>query len=119
MIRWGGEIKSQMIYISGKYSSDDPDSVRDNTGKAIEAVVKIIEKGHTPCSPHLMFPDLGDKFDSPVLQLLGLNVLEKCDAVYFLPGYRQSSGAMSEYRYAINHNKETYFDIDQIKKVTL
>ena len=39
-----------------------------------------------------------------------LEILSRCDAVYFLSNYKESEGAMKEYALAVEQGKELFFE---------
>ena len=92
-------MKKLRIYISGPMSGND-----NYLNEFLQATQTIRSAGHIPVNPaalETVFPDAEReeylKFD--------LALLAECDAVYFLPGWRESRGANREYGYALGLDK--------------
>ena len=92
-------MKKLRIYISGPMSGND-----NYLNDFLQATQTIRNAGHIPVNPaalETVFPDAEReeylKFD--------LALLAACDAVYFLPGWRESRGANREYGYALGIDK--------------
>jgi hypothetical protein len=118
MIMWNEPRKSMKIYISGKYSGPEPDSISDNTAKAILAIKQILERGHTPISPHVLFPFEG-YFTPEYILSKCVELLTGCDGVYFMDGYKDSTGSKWEMEVATRHNIKQYKKIESIPKIDI
>ena len=92
-------MKKLRIYISGPMSGNN-----NYLNEFLQATQTIRSAGHIPVNPaalETVYPDAEReeylKFD--------LALLAECDAVYFLPGWRESRGANREYGYALGLDK--------------
>ena len=105
------------IYIAGPYTAADSDRMIQNVTRAIDAGLKILERGHCPFIPHLThFVDMRAK-------QVGLNLswedyinwdlqwLNCCDALLYLDSSR---GADLELAKAIEEGKRIFYSIDEI-----
>ena len=88
------------VYISG------PMSGIENFNKPAfdEAERKLKEAGYSVFNPAWL--DVDDTWTDAELLYIDLAALDKCDAIYQLPGWKNSRGAMTEYRYALNAGKK-------------
>ena len=92
-------MKKLRIYISGPMTGKE-----NYINDFLQAAQEIRSAGHIPVNPaafNMVYPDASReeylKFD--------LALLAECDAVYFLPGWRESRGANREYGYALGLDK--------------
>ena len=79
------------VYIAGAISNNP--NYKEQFEEAEEFLKKI---GHTPLNP---VKNLG--FDYKDYIDMGLCELMNCEAIFLLPNYQESQGAMLEYQYAI------------------
>lgn len=92
-------MKKLRIYISGPMSGKD-----NYLNEFLQATQTIRSAGHIPVNPaalETVFPDA----DREEYLKFDLALLAECDAVYFLPGWRESRGANREYGYALGLDK--------------
>lgn len=92
-------MKKLRIYISGPMSGND-----NYLNEFLQATQTIRSAGHIPVNPaalETVFPDA----DREEYLKFDLALLAECDAVYFLPGWRESRGANREYGYALGLDK--------------
>lgn len=78
-----------------------------------EAAHELIAAGFIPLSPAW----LPEGLTEAQYMEINLAMLNAADAVYFLPRYRESRGAMVEYRYAKYIRKPNTGDIEELKKL--
>jgi hypothetical protein len=117
------ENKELKVYIAGPYNPvgysthEAPKRAHKNVMKAIQAGIEIIKKGHLPYIPHMghwinleseeeLPPDYWYKAD--------LAWLDDCDALYYMAS---SKGADLELKYATEHGKKIFFNLDEIPSV--
>ena len=101
-----------VIYIAGAFRGDNAWVIHNNVLKAEQAMTELIGKGFAVICPHKMTENLQGLYPDQVFLDMCLEILARCDAVYFLSGWRQSEGASAEYKLAIELDKELLFEID-------
>lgn len=86
-----------MIYIAGPLTNADPDIQAANIDRAQRAYYALLEVGLTGICPHLSGLDLR-AFDVPYDRWIanGLAQLGACSAIWLLPGWHTSNGALLE-----------------------
>lgn len=106
----------KLMYISGKYTGQNKKEVAENISLASAAGKNIIDMypGYFPIIPHnntAHFEDHVYQTDIDYDYWLNgyIELLERCDAIYMLRNWRESNGAMKEYKQAVKLNKEVYF----------
>lgn len=70
-----------IIFVSSPYSGD----VEKNTELAQSYCRFVVEQGHTPIAPHLLFPQFLDEKSAWVRATgigMGLQLLERCDELW-------------------------------------
>jgi len=96
----------KIIYVSGKYSNGgtENDTREKNIELAKKYAIKIINIGATVLCPHTntAFFDTDPRFKLTFHELLesDLDMLNYVDAMYLLPNWKDSSGALVEFEYA-------------------
>jgi len=105
------------IYVSGPYTADTPTQIEENIDAAREAALELLRMGHTPFCPHthtafwdVYGPDLPDER----FLRLGLDWLERCDAILLLPGWENSEGSKVEMGRAEELELQVFDDIEMV-----
>lgn len=100
----------KVIYVAGKYSGGCEYEVKKNVAAAEAAAVEIWQtlKAAAIC-PHLNTAHWGGLLTHQQFIDGDVAILGRCDAVYFLPGWRQSKGATLEHDYAIANNQRVFY----------
>ena len=88
----------ELVYIAGPYASDQGAyGIRRNVEEAAALAVKAMEAGFFVICPHTMTHDLdGGKLTEEFFLAQGLKLLEKCDAVLLVSGWKYSKGTQKE-----------------------
>lgn len=95
------------VYIAGPYSLPDPSA---NVGKAIDVADTLLSLGFAPYVPHLSH-HWNERRPRRYEDWIALDLLwlDRCDAVYRLPG--NSPGADKEVEYALANGIPVYHDL--------
>lgn len=104
-------MSKKLIYISGKYGGKEENKIN------MECAIRYFRKyegcvGREYISPITAFSFLYD--ETEYLEGLDccLTLLDKCDKIYMLPGWEDSTGACIEFGYAKATGKDIYFADD-------
>ena len=87
-----------LIFVSSQYRGD----VEKNTEKAKEYCKYILDQGHTPFAPHLLYPQLlndNDHDERARGLLCGIDILLRCNEVWVF-GDKITEGMQFEIDYA-------------------
>ncbi len=109
-----------MIYVAGPYTANSREQVKSNIAEAEAVGEKILAAGHIPIIPHKItsFWDERERFknwqNQDWLHKFCLPLLDRCDGVFFIPGWELSPGASIEYHHAAATRKTTYFDLESL-----
>ena len=118
--------KPMKIYVSGAYTPsrvEPHDAARiahQNTLKAIDVGLRLIEKGHLPFIPHLThFLHIHSPAEIPpsFWYQYDLAWLHACDAVLMMEGWTKSHGAKMEHDFALQHGKKIYYGLEEVPEV--
>ena len=97
-----------VIYIAGPYRGDSEYAVNQNIERAAIEAVWVWSVGGIALCPHLNTRFFGGAYGLPdEVWLEGdLLLLDKCDAVYFISGWKSSEGCRGEWDYALQQGVE-------------
>jgi hypothetical protein len=90
-----------VVYIAGRYRAPTPWQVLGNVRLAQEAALAVWKLGAVALCPHSNTGLFDGEMDDQVWLTGDLELLRRCDAVYLIAGWRESSGAQNEYRVAV------------------
>ncbi len=95
-----------LIYIAGPYRARTKEGIENNIAHARAAMLKLMAEGWVVICPHTMTAHCDGLLRDNDFIRNGLNLIEKCDAVYVLKGSEYSSGALMEIGLAKSMGKE-------------
>lgn len=93
------------VYISGAISGTD-----NHTERFEEAEKRLIEHGHSVFNPEKVCAQLPEDTQYEEYMTIGISMLDMCEAIYMLNGWRQSRGANREYGYALAKDKVIMYE---------
>jgi hypothetical protein len=112
------ENRMKVIYIAGKYRSNQGEWwIRENIRAAEKAAQMVWQWGGAALCPHKNTAFFGGLPGCPdQIWLDGdLEMLWRCDAVWAIEGYEESSGALKEIEYARTHGIPVLYDAQVVK----
>jgi len=83
------------VYISGPITGD-----KDHYNKFLNAESKLIEEGHEVINPAKIGRILPKSFEHKDYMDIDFALMQKCEAIYLLRGWRASMGALAEVSFA-------------------
>jgi hypothetical protein len=95
------------IYIAGKITGDP-----DYKKKFNKAEKELSALGHSVMNPACL--NDYNEFSYKDYMFITQAMQMKCEAVFFLPDWTTSNGAMEEYERATKLNQKTFFDISEL-----
>lgn len=98
------------IYIAGKISGE---KIHECTMKFGKAQKDIERQGHEAVNPLSVVNDWHCPWQKAMK--LGIKAMMDCDAVYFLPDFRQSPGAKIEYQIVKDLGIKALFNLEDLK----
>ena len=93
-------VRMKLIYIAGKYRGKSDNEVWHNIMEARRAAEIIAEHGDMPVVPHLNTMFMGGIQNDQFWLDGTLELMRRCDAVWVLPNWKKSVGAVAEVREA-------------------
>ena len=88
----------KLIYVCSPYSGDIP----NNTIYAQKASRMVVDMGHIPIAPHLLFPQfMSEESERELALKMDLKLIDKCYEVWVF-GERMSKGMQMEVDYAVH-----------------
>ena len=103
----------KVIYVAGPYSAENEYAVKLNIAKAEAAAVAIWKtlKASAVC-PHMNTSHWGKLLTHQQFIDGDLAIMERCDAVLFLDGWKESKGACLEHDHAFARNIVRLYGVD-------
>ena len=110
--------KGKVIYLAGKFTGHIDDIVV-NTHVARDYASKLADKGHCIIVPHINFDHFGlDLEGYRKAMACCLTLIHRVDAVFFMPGWKDSLGATAEWYAAHALFRTVYYELDDVPDVT-
>lgn len=107
------------IYIAGPLSASTKEEEHKNVQRAIAIGIQLMRKGHRVMIPHLT-QYIADHPDCDLprtrafwVRWFDFGWMDKCDAVFFMEGWRESEGAILEYLYALQ-GMLRYYGLEEV-----
>lgn len=105
-------VSPPLVYCAAPYRAPTGWGIDCNIQRARQAGADVARLGAMPVVPHANTAHY-DGLASDSFWLLGtLALLERCDAIYLVPGWERSSGARAECDYAEQHGKPIFSELD-------
>lgn len=95
-----------LIYTAGPYTGD----TEKNIAEARRWAIKLWEAGHAVICPHLNTANMEKDCKASYEDYIAgdLKMVQRCDAIFMLPGWEKSKGANTEFQYALEHGIPIY-----------
>lgn len=121
---WGDtqKVYSKVIFVSGPYR--DPRGeyyVNQNIQNARMWALSIWRMGGVALCPHLNTMLFGgaEGLGDHVWLRGDLELLSRCDAIFFVPGWQHSEGCRKEFEFAMKHNIVPLNDLEDLGRFLL
>jgi hypothetical protein len=99
----------KIVFISGKYRGKDYQEIEANIQLAKQAAIELWKQGYAVICPHLNTAHF-DGFCPDEVWLEGdIEIMKRCDAVYFLNNWGQSQGSIKEHKIATDMGLELIY----------
>jgi hypothetical protein len=102
--------KIKLIYIAGKFSDQSIKKVFENTKKAEAAGTDFLNRGWAVIVPHKMYWGINKDVAYDIILASCLEIMSRCDTVFFLKGWEESFGAREEHVLALKLKKEIQYE---------
>ena len=99
------------VYVSGPFSASTQDRIFANQRAASVCATRILELGFAPLCPHTNVLDIGSLSYEEIMAV-DFALLRQCDAVFLMPNWRQSPGAIREEAHARLHRIPVFEDLE-------
>ncbi len=94
----------KVAYVSGPYRSQDgPNGILANIVAARAVAIELWRMGYAVICPHTNTALMDGAADDSVWLAGDLEILKRCDLIVMVPGWEESKGAISEYKYAVEN----------------
>jgi len=109
----------KVIYVAGPYRADTTYGVFQNIRAAEKVSVRLWNEGWAVLCPHLNSALMSEGHE-PIEKALmedsflkgGLEMVQRCDSIYMMEGWRSSEGAKAELKVAKKNNLEIIYEED-------
>jgi len=112
------KIPVKLIYICGPLSAPTEEGIDANVKRAHEAGRKVWAVGAMAIIPHLNSPSriFKDVMTAEMIYIADLELLDRCDYVFRLPGWRDSYGSRLETAWANFRQIPVYESFEELEK---
>lgn len=93
------------VYISGPITKD-----KGYYRKFMNAEIKLKKAGHEVVNPARLGRLFPKSFDTTDYLACEYPIIERCDAVFFLKGWKESYGSRKEYEFALKQEIKLIFE---------
>lgn len=100
----------KVVFISGPYRAPDMYGIHKNIMAARKAAIELWKQGYAVICPHMNTAHFDGILPDETWLNGDIEIMKKCDAIYFLKTWRQSAGAKAEYQIALEHGIECIFE---------
>jgi hypothetical protein len=106
----------KLIYVAGPYRAPSEWEVVQNIRRAEQAALFVWSHGAAAICPHKNTALFGGAPGCPDDTWLSgdLEILSRCDAVFAINGWRDSTGAMGEVEFARDNSIPVLYDYNQV-----
>ena len=111
--------RNKLIYVAGMLTAGETKSRLKQIYymfKAIRVGIKLMKSGHDVYIPHLsLMIDMisRKKFSYSRWMELDQNIMQRCDAIFFMKNWAFSLGSVTEFRLAQNLNLELMYEVTE------
>lgn len=106
-----------LVYVAGPFRSPYGfHGIVQNIRRAEAVALELWLAGYTAVCPHLNTANFQDSLPDDVWLDGDLRILERCDAVFLVPGWESSSGTNAEIRHAKEIGIPVFADLDKINE---
>ena len=111
--------RETIIYIAGKYSAETRDEISLNIHKAFLTAQTIWSLGYFAFCPHKNtehFEELVPSLTHEDYIVGDIAMLERCDAIFMVDGWKESNGAIREHARAEQLGIQIFYDIEDLRR---
>lgn len=101
----------KVIYIAGPYRADTERGIVENIRKAEAVAIEVWKAGYVALCPHMNTRLFGGILPDEVWLKGAFELMQRCDAVVFVPGWEKSEGTLAEYDEAQRLNMPVFNNI--------
>lgn len=105
-----------LVYIAGPYTASTQEGIDANIARAVDVAIAVAELGCYPVCPHANTanPKFGRVRSYQFWLDATAEMLRRCDAALFVPGFESSFGARSELLEAKRRSIPVFFDVESL-----
>ena len=102
----------KLIYIAGPFAAKTRWKQEQQIREAEEVALMVAEYGHVPVCPHTMYRFFDGTCSVSFWYRATMELLERCDAIVMIDGWKDSTGAVDEQGWA-EENKMPICDLEE------
>jgi hypothetical protein len=102
----------KIVYIAGAFRAATQWGIMQNVRKAESAALSLWKLGYVVICPHAMTQNYQDECPDDVWLNGMIEILKRCDAIYLLRNYFQSTGTLTELAVARNLGLPIFYEED-------
>ena len=95
-------LRNVVIYIAGPYRADTIYKLKKNIERAEEIAMKLWKAGFSVICPHKNTAFFDGELSDDNWMIGGLEILQRCDAMFLTKGWEGSKGSVKEHEYCVD-----------------
>jgi len=105
----------KVVYVAGPFSALTPEGVEAHIQAAEEWGRQIADLGAVPLVPHSIGRHMQQIQNYAWWTDATLELMDRADAVFFLPGWTESPGSRGEHAVATRNDQPVFYDLESLK----
>ena len=108
-----------VIYVAGPLHADNGPAIERNIKRASDAALEIWRLGAAALCPHTNSGVFHGRLPEKEFVAGSLDLLRRCDAIYFCEGWEKSPGSLGEMEEAKRLKMAILFELDHVREYVL
>jgi hypothetical protein len=106
----------KVIYVAGPFRADTPWEQEQNVRVAEEYALKLWKMGAAVICPHAMTRFYQDSLPDDTFLAGDFEILRRCDAIFLLPYWQNSTGTLQELQVADQANVRKLYSLPEAQE---
>ncbi len=106
----------RIVFLSGKFRAPKPYGIELNCRAAEDVSLEISKIGAVALAPHLLSRHFQGSLPDQFWIDGAIELMKRCDAVFMIPGWENSSGSIAERQIALDRGMPVFEDYMRLQE---